>query len=267
MAITDDKQADLVSQGVKAGVGAVSGGVSSVLDAKSKRRMLNEYIAQQAELGKTVSATEQKQLERNIADNKPLLQGFEQNAADYLGKLGSTDYSKYNVTAPEDFQYDMEAETKKQMNPAIADIIRASTDSVQQSAANRGSLFSGAAAKGIANASATVQAAEYDKAAQRAQQGYQNKYSAFTDKFTNTLRTLENNRGNELQQLKDQGTRFGIQNDAKTAQTDRANTVTDAADTSRLTIQGNTGEAQAKKKGINSDFANFAQGALSGLAG
>jgi hypothetical protein len=267
MGISDDKQADLVSQGVKAGVGAVSGGVSSVLDAKAKRRMLDEYIRQQDALGKTVDTYELKNLEKNIADNEPLLKGYDKNTADYMGKLGSTDYSKYNIDAPGEFSYDMEAETKKQMNPAIADIIRASTDSVQQSAANRGSLFSGAAAKGIANASATVQAAEYDKAAARAQQGYTNKYSAFTDKFQNTLLALKNNKDNDLQALKDQGARFGIQQGAKTAQTDRANTVTDAADTSRLTIQGNTGEAQAKKKGINSDFANFAQGALSGLAG
>jgi len=265
--VSSDKKADLASQAIGKGLGAVSGGVGAVLDAKANKRSLDEYIRQQAELGKTVSATEQARLAENIASNKDVLQGYGQNTSDYLGALKSADYSRYDVQAPEDFSYDMGAETRAQMNPAIADIIKASTDSVQQSAANRGSLFSGAAAKGIANASAGIQAQEYDKAAQRAQQGYQNKYGAFMDKFANTLKANETNKGNYTSGMQAQGQLFNVQQGAQEGMTNRANAVTDAADTSKLNIQQNTGTAQAQRKGINSSFANFAQGALSGLAG
>jgi hypothetical protein len=260
-----DPAAFAADKGVSALGGTISGGASGYFEGKKTKREMKEYIKQQEALGNTISATMQKRLLENTSDYAPQLQNYDANLQRYQADAMGSDLSKYDVAAPGEFEYDMEAATQAALNPAIKDIIRASTDEVQQSAANRGSLFSGAALKGIANSTATIQANERARAQQVAQQGYTNKYQAFQDKFTNTLNAAQNNKGNFQTGLQN---RQGVVNMQNTAQNDmlaRKQGVTDAGDTAMIQNQSNIGTAKAKKAGVGSNFENIVGGALQGL--
>lgn len=250
-----------------AAVGALSGGASAAMGASNTRKQLKEYIAQQKAIQGEIRNTEGKRTGEINQTYDPLTGTFVQNANDYFGKLKNTDFSKYNVGEAGNFDFDMHQATQEELNPDIEAIINRSTDAVQQSAANRGGLFSGAAAKGIARSTADIQAAEWDKARGRAQQTRQNKYQEFIDAFNNAIKTKEFNRGNETATLDAQGTLFNGQSNLFGQQQSQVQGVRNAADTAFMQSRGEQAGAVAQKAGTPGFWSSFAQGALGGLSG
>lgn len=250
-----------------AAVGALSGGASAAMNASNQRRQLKEYIAQQKALQGEIRGLEGKRTQGVNDVYNPLTQGFAGNAQDYFNALKSTDYSKYNVTAPDEFNFDMEAATQAELNPDIQAIIDRSTGAVQQSAANRGGLFSGATAKGIARSTADIQAAEWDKARERAQQQRTNKYQEYIDTFNNALKVNENNRNNYTANLNAKGSLFTSQGGLFNTQQEQIQGIQNAADTAYMQSRGEQASAQAQKAGTPGFWSSFAQGALGGLSG
>lgn len=249
------------------GIGAVSGGLSAGMQSSNNRKALREYIAQQKAIQDEIRGLEGQRTGQVNATYDPLTRGFAGNAQDYFNALKTADYSKYDVSAPEQFQFDMEAATQAELNPDIQAIIDRSTGAVQQSAANRGGLFSGATAKGIARSTADIQAAEWDKARERAQQQRTNKYQEYIDSFNNAMKVNENNRNNYNAGLQAKGTLFSSQGNLFGQQQGAIQGIQNAADTAYMQSRGEQASAVAQKAGTPGFWSSFAQGALGGLAG
>lgn len=254
-----------------AGGSALAGGFSAADKAKRDRRALQEYINQQKLLQNEIKGEGGIEQTRTGEVNKtydPITGTFTTNATDYFNALKSADYSRYDVKTPDKFEFDMEAATQAELNPDIEAIINRSTGAVQQAAANRSGLFSGSAAKGIARSTADIQAAEWDKARQRAQQQRQNKYQVYIDEFNNALRATGFNRDNLTAGLNAQGTLFQSQGNLFNTQQNQLQDIRNAADTAYMQSRGAEAGATAQRAGISNNYwGNFAQGALGGLAG
>ena len=248
-------------------VGGVAGGVSSAMSAGDQRRALNSYIASQQKLGEQIGKTGEKRVGDINATYDPLTGTFKDNATGYFDTLKNADFSKFDVTAPEAFNFDMAGATQAELNPDIEAIINRSTGAVQQSAANRGGLFSGAAAKGIARSTADIQASEWDKARTRAQQQRTNKYQEFIDTFNNALKTNEVNRGNYTSNINAKGTLFDAQGKLWGDQQTGVQNINNAVDTATIQNQADINKATSEKAGTPGFWSAFGQGALSGLAG
>lgn len=248
-------------------IGTVAGGVSSAMDASNKRKALDAYIKSQQELGNQITQTGEKRVGDINATYNPVTQDFTGNATDYFGALKGTDFSKFDVTAPEEFNFDMAGATQAELNPDIAAIINRSTGAVEQSAANRGGLFSGATAKGIARSTADIQAKEWDAARNRAQQQRTNKYQEFIDTFNNAMKTNEVNRGNYTSNINTKGTLFDAQGKLWGEQQTGVQNINNAMDTANIQNQADINKATSERAGTPGFWSSFGQGALSGLAG
>jgi len=250
-----------------AAVGALSGGASASMDASNKRKQLKAYIKQQKAIQGEIRGVEGKRTGEINQTYDPLTGSFVQNANDYFGDLKNVDYTKYNVDSPDQFNFDMAQATQDELNPDIEAIINRSTGAVQQSAANRGGLFSGATAKGIARSTADIQAAEWDKARGRAQETRTNKYQEFIDTFNNAIKVKDFNRGNETANLDAKGTLFTGQGNLFGQQQQQVQGVQNAADTAYFQSRGEQAGAASQKAGTPGFWSSFAQGALGGLSG
>ncbi|QHJ76875.1 MAG: hypothetical protein [Bacteriophage sp.] len=257
----------LVLAGTTLALGATSGGLGAMNSNNSTRREMAEYIKQQKLLREQIDAKEGERVASSNLAYQPFLEGFGENAQDYYDSLANTDFSQYDVSAPGEFKWDDQAAIERNLNPEIDAIINRSTDKVMSSAANRGSLFSGATAKGIARTTADIQAQEWNKARDAAQTEYKNKYQQYMDVFNNALRANEFNRGNATSDLQAKGTLYTAQSDMFGKNRGEVTDYQNAADTARFQSMGDEAGAVSKRAGTQSDFSSFMQGALGGTAG
>jgi hypothetical protein len=244
----------------------VGGGVSAVSETNRNKKMYKELVKGADVLQSKVDSSEQEQLAKLQEAYGPLLEGAPENIKDYYSKMTNLDLSQFNVTAPEDFQFDLEAETQKQLNPELDAIIGRATGAVQQSAANRGSLFSGAAGKAIGRSTADIQAKEWDTASQRAQTQQQQAYQRYTDKFNNLLKVTELNKGNVMDELDAQGKVVGMQKGTMEKKIGEESEIGQGADQSGLEILSDKIKNEAALKSQPGSFEAFVNGFLGGAS-
>lgn len=255
------------------GAGGIAGGAAAYSNNQASRKTLKEQ-AKNAALLQTEIGNVADQRIRDLASMYSPTYGstedMAQNAQAYRDLLEGTDYSQYDLTTPEAFQYTdedgnpltMEQLTEQSMNPMIQSIIDRASGAVNQSAANRGNLFSGATAKALARSTADIQAQQYDKAQQVAQQKYNNKYGEYMDRFDMTKQALQNNLQNQRYRTGDMGALVQQQTGAYGSQLNAQSDVRNAADTARTQQRAQELEAQAQKKGLQSPFMATVTGAL-----
>lgn len=249
---------------VLAGAGAVGGAISAVGESARNRKYYEDLVKG--------AGTLKGQVDQDVADEAAAIvkqygyipETASQDIKDYIEEVKNADFSQFDAPMPEDFSFDYAAETKAQMNPELDAIIGKATGSVQQSAANRGSLFSGAAGRGVATAAANETAKEYDVAAQRAMQIGQQKYQQFNDKFNNILRTLEVNKGNYQSGLEAKGSAAGMEQKGLDAKSAREQEIQDAADATKLQIENDRIKNEASANSQPGFWESLFTGAISG---
>ena len=164
--------------------GAALGGYGAYEGNKNTRKKNNAIQSNATAMQGDIRGMEEGRVRGLREQYAPLVgNDFAGDTQAYYDALENADYSQFDLAAPEDFAFDQAAETQRQLNPELQAIIDRSTGEVTNSAANAGKLFSGAAGKGIARATADIQAKEWDAASQRAQTERTNKYQQWTDKF------------------------------------------------------------------------------------
>ena len=245
--------------------GAALGGYGAYEGNKNTRKKNNAIQSNATTMQGDIRGIEEGRVKALGEQYAPLVgSDFAGDTQAYYDALDNADYSQFDLAAPEDFAFDQAAETQRQLNPELQAIIDRSTGEVTNSAANAGKLFSGAAGKGIARATADIQAKEWDAASQRAQTERTNKYQQWTDKFKNAQTIAENNRSNMDSGLKNKGTKFGIQSNAYGQQIGAQQGIQNAADTAFLQSKQQGYDASAANKGLSSNFMAGLGGAVSG---
>lgn len=249
---------------IMAAVGGAAGAYGGYQANKGSRRQNNAIQQNALKMQGDINDIATGRL-KTLSDQYAPLVGddFGGDTKAYYDALDNADYSQFNLSTPEDFAFDQAAETQRQLNPELQAIINRSTGEVANSSANAGKLFSGAAGKGIARATADIQAKEWDAASQRAQTERTNKYQQWTDKFKNAQTIAENNRSNMNQGLQNKGTKFGIQNAAYGQQVQGQQGIQNAQDTALLQSKQQGYDAQAANKGLSSNFMSALTGGLS----
>jgi hypothetical protein len=247
--------------------GALLGGYSAMEGNKDARRKNKAIEENELRMQAEIADTEAKR-SRTLGEQYAPMVGadFAGDTQRYYNELGNVDYSQFNLQAPEDFTYDMQAETQSRMNPMIQDIINRSTGEVTNSAANAGKLFSGSAAKDVARSTADIQAKEYEKAANLAQTDRTNKYQQWTDKFNQARLIAESGKENLQSGLKNKSELYGLKSGAYGSQINKQQDVQNASDTARLQSKQRGFDANAASKGMGSDLLAGLGGALSGAS-
>lgn len=247
--------------------GAISGGVNSAIEGGNNRAALREYIKQQEAIQGQINAnTTQRTNDVNTAYAGQLA-GMDQNVQDYYNALKNADYSQFNVSAPEDYKgRDLNELTQQMMNPQTDTMVQTASNKVQGAAANTGGLFSGITAKNIANATAQVQAEQWDKARSAAQTQQAQDYQQYQDKFANLLAANQVNKSNLTDTLGAKGALHAAQTSAFQASRGELGNIQDQADQRSYETQNALATARGQKAGVGSMWSNFAQGALSGLS-
>lgn len=257
----------LITQGIAGLAGGIGGGLAAGNKAKSDKATLREYIKQQEQLQKEIGSTADLREQQATDAYAPQLEGYGENSQAYFDKLKNADFSKYDVSAPEDYKGQSIQELIAQnYNPQAQSMIDAEGNSVQGSAANAGNLFSGVTAGNIARATAQEQGNQYASARDAATQQYGQKYKEFTDKFANVLAANDVNKGNLSANLNAGGTLYNAQTDAFGNQRNEVTGVQQARDSAIMSSRGEQATAAAQKKGVGGYWSNFASGALSGLS-
>lgn len=251
----------------KAGVSGLAGGASSAIEGANNRAALKEYIKQQQQLQGQINANTTKREGEITTAYAPQLSGMAEDVGDYYDTLRNADFSKYDVSAPEDYQgRDLNELTEQMMNPLTDTMVNTASNKVQGAAANAGGLFSGVTAKNIANVTAQVQAEQYDKARQAAQAQQAQDYTQYTDKFNNLIKATEMNKSNYADTIGAKGALNTAQTGAFNNQQTNLTGVRNTGDTNLFGSKSAEAEAAAKKAGIGSTWSNFAQGALGGIS-
>lgn len=253
----------LIGAGVDLTSGLV-GGVGNIYGNRAKRRGLKALEEGSRELSTEVGSKAAAQ----IADLEALygidLQKYPELAQKFYDQVSGTDLSQYEVGDPGDFQFDYKAETEAQMNPYLKDITEAAVGDVEQSAANAGKLFSGAAGKEIARATYDIRAKEYGNAADRAFRMGQQKYQQFTDKFNNILRGREFNKGLKMDQIGLTKEGLSTAGAGRTAFDTGRRGITTARDEAQLGLRSDEIAARTQRQSLPGGFAAFAQGFAGG---
>ena len=243
------------------GTGTIGGGLSSYY----QNQALNKYISGLSNMQTQANQMSADEIARINAAYDPLTRGYTQSYNDYLTNLANTDLTQYEVTAPEDFQYDLAAETQALLNPELNAIINRANQGVLASSANAGDLFSGAAGKAVARSTADITAQEYKTAQQAALTQQANKYQQYQDKFTNALKVAETNKNNLLGNLNLQGTGLNLQSQNFNTQQSALNNAYNTQNQNLMSILNAQNTAQAQQAGTPSVLGGVLQGALGGL--
>jgi hypothetical protein len=246
-------------------IGAIGGGVGAYNQNKSQKAQLDALLSGNKELQQLVA--------QNLGSNtgmvtdayKGTLNGYDPES--YINELKSRDYSKYDITAPGDFEFDLAAETQAQLNPALDEILKRSTGQIEASSANAGKLFSSATGKNIARSTTDLTAQEWSKARDAAQTVGQNKYQQFIDKFNNAIKVNEFNRGNTVMGQQGQTEAFNIQNNANQNQLGQLLGLNTTAQGQDLQLQSEYLTNKATRDSMASGTSAALQGILGGFSG
>jgi len=248
-----------VNPAINLGTSVVSG-FGNVYGNRGKRRAYESVAKGSEELSGRVGEQGQAQIADLVAMYGPELAANPQLAAKYFGDVQNLDLSQYDVEGPGDFEFDYAAETEAQMNPYLNDIVAAATGDVEQSAANAGKLFSGAAGKEIARSTYDLRAKEYGNAANRAMQMGQQKYAQFNDKFRNVLSANEMNRNNQLQGIQATQGAYNLSSQGRDTVSTGKQNITTNMNAQQNQLLADAMAARAKKQATPGGFAAFAQG-------
>lgn len=252
-----------IAGGVAGGIG---GAVSSYSQNAAQRKAYKQYIKDQEALNQQTAALAAQRMGEVGGQYGMFTRGMGDTVSKYYDMLGNTDYTKFNVNAPDEFSFDYQGEVQRQLNPQLQAIIDRSNDAVQQSAASAGTLFSGSTGKSIARSTADIQAKEWDNAAQRAMQQQQSKYQQYIDKFNSAMKVNEFNRGNIQSNVQSMGQLYNAQTGMYGEQLNRQNQIQDSADTASLQGQQAINQARMEKSKLGSGWAAALSGGLSGAA-
>lgn len=252
---------------IKGGTAALSGGVNSAIQGANNRAALKEYINQQKAIQGQLAEGKRTESSQVTTAYAPQLQGMGDDVANYYSTLRSADYGQYDVSAPEKYQgRDLNELTQQMMNPQTDTMVQTASNKVQGSAANTGGLFSGITAKNIANATAQVQAEQYDKARQAAQAQQEQDYRQYSDEFANLLKANEVNRGNYASNIANLGALNTAQTGALNTQQEQLGNINALYGQRQFDTSNALATAAGQKAGVGSMWSNFAQGALGGLS-
>lgn len=253
----------LVSKGIGGLAGGLGGYFQNEADKKKTAELLRQLGLSDAQIQR-MGAEREAQVQQEYA---PLTEGYSQAFQDYLGRLRGADFGQYDVQAPGDFEYDVQAESQKYMNPALQQMIDTAVGSVQGSAANRGKLFSGATGRATARATGDIQARIAEDAMGRAERVGQQKYQQFRDKFANQLQASQFNRQNLQNQLQALGTGVQEQGQQFGAQQGLLNQIRSGVDAGLTQNMGVRAQTEAEKAGAPGGFGAFMSGLAGGLGG
>lgn len=254
----------LGAMGIDKGISGLAGAGAGYLRGKANTRALKSGIKSEQAMLDEILGTGKARLGEYQQAYGGALENMPQATQDYFAMLEGYDPSKYDIKAPkEEFAYDMNAKTKEFLNPEIDAILGKANQAIEGSAANKGSLFSGATGRAIAGSTADITAKEYGRAQNVAQQDKQSAYQQYADKFSRELQALQNNAGNAQRGMQAKQDGFYTRSQLFGGQQDIQN----ATDTARLQSQGRLGELRAQKAGQNTGFGALAEGFLSGLGG
>lgn len=245
----------------------VAGGMAAGNEAKRAKKYYSDMGKNYKDLQGEVDTLGTTRMGEVDTAYDPYIKDFGANAQDYFSALKDTDYSKFDLTDPGEFDFDMQAEIQRQLNPQLDAMTGRAADEIQQSAANRGGLFSGATAKGIARSTQDIAAREWGNARDAAQTERTNKYQQWTDKFNQAAKIAEQNRSNMQAGLNNKGTLFSAQGDMFGAARTEKSGIQNATDTSKIQLRGQEMEANTNAASQPGYWSAFGSGALSGLAG
>lgn len=134
--------------------GALVGGASGFFGGKAQRDNTNAAIHR---LEGQDYAGQTRQLNDTLQGGySPYLDEGGQDYQAYKDKVAGFDPSQFAYEDPAAFGYDLNAKTKEFLDPSMDYQIGEATRAVEGSAANRGSLFSGASGKAIADRSQSI---------------------------------------------------------------------------------------------------------------
>jgi hypothetical protein len=262
MALTFNQQ--LGAMGIDKGVSGLAGAGAGYLRGKANMRGLKSGIKSEKEMMDQILGIGAERLGEYQDAYGGAIGDMPQSTEDYFASLDAYDPSKYDVQAPqEEFSYDMNAKTKEFLNPEIDAILGKANQAIEGSAANRGSLFSGATGRAIAGSTADITAKEYGRAQNVAQQDKASSYQQYADKFSRELQALQNNAQNAQRGMQSKQAGFDTRSQLFGGQQDIRN----ATDEARLASQGRLNELRASKAGTNTGFGAIAEGFLSALGG
>jgi len=242
-------------------------GAEAYYNNKMTKAELKEYLeglkAQNADIANRGAET--SQMYQDAYGN--LVSNYDDTAKGYFDYLNNYDPNQFNVSTPkEEFSYDLIGKTNEFMNPELDAIIGRASDTVQQSAANNGNLFSGATGKAITRSASDITAQEYDKARQAAQQDKQSAYQQYTDKFNQALQVAQQNANNYQSGMTAKTNLFNAQSGINDKLLQGKVDTKNAVDEAQLQNETNQIEANAKAAGTTSGLRAFGQGFLGSFA-
>jgi hypothetical protein len=250
---------------VTAGVGGLAGGIGGYYQNEAEKARTTELLRQLGLADDEIMRMSGEREAQVQQEYSPLTEGYGQNFQDYMGRLQDADFSRFDVQAPGDFQYDVQQESQQYMNPALQQMLDTAVGSVQGSAANRGKLFSGATGRATAQATGDIQARIAEQAMGRAERVGQQKYQQFRDKFQNTLQASQANKANLLSGLNTQGQAVGMQGQQFGTQQNLLNQIRQGADAGIMQNLGTRAQTRAEQAGQPSGFGAVMQGVAGGL--
>ena len=248
------------------GVGAIAGGVGAYLAAQNARKLAREQAAAEQKLqGDITTAGTNNQTAIDAAYGAETA-GFGQNMQDYLKNSKGADFSQFNLQAPQDFSFDMNAATQAEMNPQLQAIIDRSVQGKMAEGAAGGSLFSGNTGKDIAKVTEAETAKEWDAARGRAAQQQGQKYAEFTNKWNQSKDVADAGRANLQSGLNNQ--QAGVNTQATQFNNQQQQTNDNRQLTSQELLQSKSNQygAQARGNSVGGGIMNVISGALGGAA-
>lgn len=250
-------------------LGGVAGGVSAGMEADKNRKYYNDLASRLQGLQGQVQGRVDQRVGESQKAYDPYLQNFEGNAQDYYSMLGNADFSKYNMPqgGAGDFEFDLQKATQENLNPMLDSIIDRSTGAVMQNATMGSGIHGGGALKGVARATADIQANEFARAQNQANTQRANKYQEFMDRFNTSMQANQMNANNLQNTIGAKGTLYNSQANMFGNQRQEQTGYQNAGDQSYFQLEGQRQEAGAQAQSQPGFWGAFGQGALSGLAG
>jgi hypothetical protein len=248
--------------------GGIGGGIAAGMQADNNRKYYDQLMQQIQGLQGKVQDTTNQRIGESQEAYAPLLQSFAGNAQDYYNALGNADFSQFNApTELGQFEFDTQKATQEALNPMLQSIIDRSSGAVMQNASMGSGIHSGSALKGVARATADIQANEYGRAQNQANQQRANKYQEFMDRHNAVLQANQMNSQNLSNTLGAKGTLFNSQAGMFGNQRNEQMGYQNAGDSAQFNLMQQNAQAQAQRQAQPSFWSAFGQGALSGLAG
>ena len=248
---------------------AVGGAITAAMSADDKAAYYKALQSGETDLANSIAQKAQGEQTQLSSLYSPVTQGYAQNAQNYYNDANNADFSQFNLASESPYTgfstENQTANTQALLNPETSAMEDAATKGVEQSAANSGKLFSGAAGKQIAQTIAPIEAQQWNTAAGQAQQLGQNQYQSYLNQFQQAEQVANFNKGNFQSGLNNQQTAVQAQSQPWNAQTSGTMGITNSADQAQLQAQQTGMQAGAQLAGTPTGWDAAIQGGLGAL--